>query len=145
MILLSKYDFKRIHPAPTIMVLPGGFCKLKISSLLMPYSSAPGTSGYFGLPPTAIKKCLAVKVLSPLGVTVCTVLTSLNVPKPLIYSTFLKIINCWKLFQCFYLKTYLSLNSTLVTQFTDLMWFWTAVFNVSQSWEMFLASGKFQP
>lgn len=66
----TKIVNKRIHPAPTIKVFPGAFGKLKISSLLIPYSKAPGISGYLGRPPTAIKKYLDVKVFSPCLVTV---------------------------------------------------------------------------
>lgn len=43
-------------------VLAGACSKLKISSLLMPYSTAPGISGYLGLPPTAITKLSATNV-----------------------------------------------------------------------------------
>lgn len=84
---------KRIHPAPMITVFPGEEFKLKISSLVIPYSSAPGISGYFGRPPTAIRKYLDVNVFSPCLVTVCTVLASLNTPRPFMYSTFLKSKN----------------------------------------------------
>lgn len=43
-------------------VLEGACSKLKISSLLMPYSTAPGISGYLGLPPTAMTKLSATNV-----------------------------------------------------------------------------------
>lgn len=82
-----------LQPAPTTNVFPGGFSKLKISSLVIPYSTAPGILGYLGLPPTAIRKYFAVKVLSPFLSTVWTVFASLKTPKPLIYSTFLRGTN----------------------------------------------------
>lgn len=62
--IVNIFYIKRIHPAPTISVFPGAFSKLKISSLVIPYSKAPGISGYLGLPPTAIKIFWAVNSFS---------------------------------------------------------------------------------
>ena len=39
------------YEAPTTRVLPGGVGRENRSSLVMPYSLAPGISGYRGLPP----------------------------------------------------------------------------------------------
>lgn len=62
--IINIFYRKRIHPAPTISVFPGAFSKLKISSLVIPYSKAPGISGYLGLPPTAIRIFWAVNSFS---------------------------------------------------------------------------------
>jgi len=79
---LYKFYRKRIHPAPTIRVFPGACFKLKISSLLMPYSMAPGILGYLGLPPTAISIFLAVRIFSsPFFVIPTIVCASLKCPK----------------------------------------------------------------
>lgn len=80
-----------IHPAPTTNVLPGSRSKLKISSLVMPYSTAPGMFEYLGRPPTAITTFLAVIDFSVLFfITAPIVCASLKYPSPLMYSTFLE-------------------------------------------------------
>lgn len=119
---------KRIHPAPTMSVLPGGCPRLKMSSLLMQYSIAPGMSGYCGRPPTAITIFFAVSsFFDPFFIVAIIVCASLNSPRPLIYSIFL------------------SLRSTLVTQFTDLMWFCTDSVSAAQLILMSFSEGTCHP
>ena len=61
----------------------------KRSSLVMQCSSAPGTSGYLGRPPTAITKAAAVYVLAfPLASLPWTVCGFMNVAFAFMYVTF---------------------------------------------------------
>eukprot|EP00732_Lithocolla_globosa_P003655 Lithocolla_globosa_v1_NODE_3019_length_1790_cov_311.439263.p3 type:complete len:180 gc:universal NODE_3019_length_1790_cov_311.439263:754-1293(+) len=50
------------YEAPTTRVLPGAFSRKNTSSEVIPYSLAPGISGYRGRPPTAITTFSAVIV-----------------------------------------------------------------------------------